>query len=243
MSKKNSEILYFEKLLDSTRLVKPASTKEIKDAKKHEAFLLKKILKETAQWTFLFGLLFKLINFIKKLKIIIITNKFISVITALSLSIVSFYGISYIINDNIKENLINSKINVKVQKDDVELLKNSPSFIKNDRIEYKPFTSTSIDKTTLNTLNSEIFKNLKAIKKDKLIDSANKAKDITKYIIFGQIEDIEKSLHIYIKIIDKESSEVIFILNKAMQKDNLVEECRAISLELSENFLKQNSSK
>ncbi len=243
MNKNNTEILLFEDLLDNAGFVKPVFKEDIKNAGKSKRILLKKILRETGQWTILFGLLFGLIDIIKKAKIILLANKIISVSITLSLSIGSYYTIKYLTyrDAEVKSSISDLSESEKL-KEDIITEKNTSLAEKNE-IEFQLFTSTSVDKSTLGIINSELLKGLKTINKNRIKESNNESDAETKYIILGHVEDIEKSLHIYIKIIDKETSEVIFVLNKGMHKDNMVEECRTISKELSLNFLKQDPRK
>lgn len=243
MNKKNPEIVIFEELLANAHLVKPVTKEAIKDASKSERILLKKILKETGQWGLLFGFMFVLVNILKKIKLIILANKFITIFTIVSLSTGSYYSIKYFISPDTDLNSNTSISNKPVKLKEKNILEKGTYLAQNNKIEFQFITSSSTDRTTLNNINSELLKDLKAINKDRIEESFNESNGKIKYIISGHVEDIEDSLHIYIKIIDKETSEVIFAINKGMHKDSMVEECRTISKELSINFHKPDPRK
>lgn len=231
--KNNNDILFFEELMHKAHFPQPASLKAKKNAINSEETVLQKVLKGTGQWSIFFGILFGLAFLLKKIKIIIIANKLLALFTVLSLGVGAYITIEYLKSVKNETYVYEKASEVKHVKEEKKRTKKTPAGAISE-IELHTFTSTSIDTKVLDIINKNIFKGLKDLEGDRLTRETNKFGYKIKYIIFGNVEEYRDSFQFYIKVIDRETSEVIGVLNKIIDKKrNIEKECRDISKHLS----------
>lgn len=232
--KKGNDILFFEELMERAHFSMPASVHAKDEALKSDKPLLRKLLNETGQWSLTFWLFLGISGVIKKIRSAVLTNKILTTFVVIFLGIGAYYAVQYF---TMQETVIDRQIKSLSTLSDTGRNETAMSVNIKNKIELHRITSSSIDENLLNLINNRIGKELADLKAGRIRQAEEYDKDI-KYIIFGNVEDMGDSIQFYIKIIDRETSEVINAFSRIIsKKGNIEQECIIISKDLS-SYLK-----